>query len=611
MGTTSDDLEATLAQYLDYERVDENREYMSQLAKDSSRRDELQRLLGQRLLFGTAGIRGAMGPGYGQMNDLVIIQTSQGLAHYLLEQFGKSDCSQRGVIIGHDARHNSDRFARLAAVAFLQRGIRVYFSEHIVPTPVIAFGVRHYNCLAGIVVTASHNPKADNGYKVYWSNGAQILSPHDKNIQQSIVAQLRPSSMAWLGRTKSAPELAQKFPGFSLIHREVVDQYMRFIETRIVMARKSSEDPLRIVYTTMHGVGHKFLTRALGLANFQNIHSVKAQQEPDPNFPTVTYPNPEEPGALELAFETASSTGSHLILANDPDADRCAAALFDSATGVRRVLTGNEIGSLLGWWLWHSRPNGGRPASDFCMLSTAVSSRFLATMARIEGFRFVETLTGFKYMGNEAERLMKEQRKEVLFAFEEAIGYMVSSELLDKDGITAAVQLAQCAQHLRDRCNRTLVQQLDWLYLKYGYHYSLNSYFLCMEPEKTKRIFKKLQADLPRHFGDFAVTRVRDLNLGYDSAQADEKPTLPTSSSSFMVSFFVGDEISFTIRTSGTEPKIKYYSEIVAPLGEHMEADAAELAKSAARDRLQRFVDTAIERCLEPLANGLTAAPTK
>lgn len=711
-------IEKAVAEYLSQEKVPQHRQYIEALVKEN-RQDELERLLCKRLTFGTAGIRGCMGPGYGQMNDLVIIQTSQGMVSYLLE-LDRDKVLEKGVIIGHDARHNSARFARLAALAFLQRNIPVYFCDHIVPTPLIAFGVKHYSCYAGIVVTASHNPKQDNGYKVYWTNGAQILSPHDRKIQEHIVKpeNQQPWPQAWQHETlpsggplsssltsltslTSLPSLsapttttttaAEPSKGgwneklLTRVHGDLSKAYFSYIEDIVGDRRQDNQRAgICITFTAMHGVGHMYLSRALDIAGFEDIFPVESQKKPDPDFSTVKFPNPEESGALDMAFETAKHANSRLILANDPDSDRCAAALYEPESDYKRILNGNEIGALLGWWRWHcfwqlqqqrndsnntsnnnsdnAPTSSGAPPSksstttttgvadveeprsppldasqsegstqeqyfrhkpaDCYMISSAVSSKILQSMARVEGFQFAETLTGFKHMANLADRLIKDENKLVLFAFEEAIGYMVDSTILDKDGISAAVQLAQCAAYVANNFDRTLEQQLDWIYTLYGYHYSLNSYYTCSNAAIIREIFTNLQKDYPKSFASsspskkgtagcsFRVTRVRDLNSGYDSSTPDKRAELPSSSSSYMLTFFVEDDITFTIRTSGTEPKIKYYSEIVANLAEFVaggtwpldsnEQKRLEAAKQAARQRLQRLVEAAIERCLRP-----------
>lgn len=658
-----DDLSDRVKEYIKFERNDEHRDVIKKLFADKNK-EELKRLFQHRLTFGTAGIRGRMGPGYSQMNDLVIIQTSQGLVSYLIEVHGLQTCRARGVIIGHDARHNSDRFARLAALAFLNKSIPVYYCEYIIPTPLVAFGVKQFNCLCGIMITASHNPKQDNGYKVYWSNGAQILSPHDRNIQRHIEEpeNQEPWTGAWrheylaasntpyppLDRSQSE-RMPKDLEGlFKPIHAPLTKSYFAYIQRLVGDRRVQNQSAsISITYTTMHGVGHTYLTRALDIAGFDDVFPVEAQKKPDPEFSTVKFPNPEEAGALDLAFQTASHANSSLILANDPDADRCAVALYDTTTQSRRILTGNELGALLGWWSWHcyqtklnsafpvinpfnDEPEDGQTSlltaeqkppkkpEDCYMLSTAVSSRFLQSMARVEGFKFIETLTGFKYMGNVAHDLIENQDKCVLFAYEEAIGYMVDSQILDKDGISAAIQLAQCAAHLKNRDERTLEGQLDWLYQRYGYHYSINSYFICNEPRTIHAIFHALQSNYPKSFGskerpdEFKVTRIRDLNNGFDNGSPGNKATLPVSANSFMVTFFIGNEIQFTIRTSGTEPKIKYYSEIVASLSQTTATSTSVLATSSDIDdsqqqakieiqvKLRRFLDAAIEKCLRP-----------
>lgn len=696
--------------YLEWERIESHKVFVKQLI-DNKDHVTLKKIIGTRLTFGTAGIRGPMGPGFGQMNDLVIIQTAQGLVSYLLRI--ETNLRHRGVIIGNDARHNSSKFARLTAVAFLQKGIPVYFCDHIIPTPFVAFGVRNYNCAAGVVVTASHNPKHDNGFKVYLSNGAQLLSPHDKNIQAHIemAENLKPWSKAWqeeklisatqhtFGKPvspipKAMNQVAARQCQLDrewkeLLHRiqgDLCQRYYAYLETLIDDRKESNSSAnICITYTTLHGVGHMYLSRALDLAGFDEVFPVELQKKPDPEFSTVRYPNPEENGALDLAFETAKHANSNLILANDPDSDRLGAAVYKPQTNYRRILTGNEIGALLGWWIWFcyksnsfsvtakmkgpkqstvasvfkdtsqdedsdsenisqslssyiskeedenpstkpqsaSKAIAKRKPSDCFMVASTVSSTFLRSMAKIEGFNFVQTLTGFKHMANYADDLYKTSygTKKVLFAFEEALGFMVDTTVLDKDGISAAIQLAQCAAYCNREYNRNLEDQLEYLYSVYGYHYCINSYYTCTDQDKIKEIFTSLQANYPTNFGGvsssgqnkFRVTRVRDLNNGYDSGEADKIAKLPVSSSSFMVTFFLEHDITITFRTSGTEPKIKYYSEICAKITPN-EMDADKILsgmyevdvgkqskiKDAARRKLSRLVELAVETCLKP-----------
>ncbi|RWS27633.1 phosphoglucomutase-2-like protein [Leptotrombidium deliense] len=555
---------------------------------------KLECLLLERQSFGTAGIRGKMGAGYSGMNDLVVIQTSQGLAKYLLEY--DPNCQQKGVVIGFDARHNSDRFAKRAAAAFIQKNIPVYLFSKCVPTPFVPFGIKLFNASCGIVVTASHNPKDDNGYKVFFSNGAQILSPHDKNIQKCIEECLAPWEKAW---------------DLSLVNKckdpfnDVSEKYYESLKKRILDSDMIKNCDLKVTYTVLHGVGHNYVTEAFKVLGLQNYYAVKEQMEPNPDFPTAPFPNPEETGVLDLSIKRANETDSSLIIANDPDVDRCAAAERQE-DGSFKIFTGNEIGTLLGWWLWlkHKLQNPDVVASDCYMIASAVSSKNLASIAKKEGFNFLETLTGFKWMGNRADELIK-TGKTVLFAYEEAIGYMCGSYVLDKDGITAAVELAQMSAYLKTVKQSNLKKQLSEIYKIYGYHHNINSYFLCYDQRVIRSIFERMANfngvnTYPNQIGKYKVTRVRDLQRGFDSGTAKHKPELPSSPSNFMLTFYFDNGVTVTVRTSGTEPKIKYYSEIIAAPDDQNWSRLQYL--------LNDVISSVVEILLEPEKNGLQKA---
>ena len=494
--------------------------------------DILRQLLLNRQKFGTAGIRGVMRAGYNSMNDLVIIQTTQGLCQYLVQHYGLEVLKKNGVVIGFDGRHNSKRFAKLSSAVFIQKNISVYLFDTIVPTPFIPFGIKTLKSMAGIMITASHNPKEDNGYKVYFANGSQIIGPHDANIQKCIEENLEPWPGSW-----SLAALDQVINPM----KHVSTEYYKSIKKRIVDAEIIKNTDLRFTYTSLHGVGHEYLTQALTLCGFPSFFPTEEQMRPDPEFPTVTFPNPEEgKGVLNLAIKTANFNSSTIILANDPDADRCAVAEKkpldpDEVNGPEseaieswRIFNGNEIGALLGWWLWHKHKDLFRDktsASDCYMMSSSVSSKILETMASKEGFNFIETLTGFKWMGNKSWDLTvgTNNQKKVLFAFEEAIGFMCGTDVLDKDGISAAIEVAQLAAYVKAEFGYTLADQLNHIYMKYGYHTSLNSYFICHEKKTIDKIFKRLssfdgnEGTYPKSIGPYLVKRVRDLNRGYDS----------------------------------------------------------------------------------------------
>ncbi|XP_043829378.1 phosphoglucomutase-2 [Dromiciops gliroides] len=563
-------LDQAAAQWLRWDKNPKTLEMVKKMVADNNR-EELQKCFGSRMAFGTAGLRAAMGPGIAQMNDLTIIQTTQGLCRYLEKTF--SDLKKRGVVISFDARAHSStggsskRFAQLAATAFISQGIPVYLFSNITPTPFVPYAVSHLNLCAGIMVTASHNPKQDNGYKVYWDNGAQIISPHDKGISQAIEENQEPWTKAWDDSIINNNPLLHD--PYSTINKDYFEELKKYCFHRNV--NKSST--LKFVHTSVHGVGHDFVQSAFKAFDFVPPDAVPEQKVPDPEFPTVKYPNPEEgKGVLTLSFALAEKTQAKIILANDPDADRLAVA-EKQESGEWKVFSGNETGALLGWWLftsWKEKNQDRNALKDLYMLSSTVSSKILRAIALKEGFHFEETLTGFKWMGNRAKQLI-DQGKTVLFAFEEAIGYMCCPFVLDKDGVSAAVIIAELASFLATK-NLSLAQQLKAIYVEYGYHITKASYFICHDQNIIKNLFENLRNydgknTYPKTCGKFEVSGVRDLTTGYDSSQPDKKAILPTSKSSQMITFTFANGGVATMRTSGTEPKIKYYSELCVPPG--------------------------------------------
>uniref|UniRef100_A0A8C7X0A2 Phosphoglucomutase 2 n=1 Tax=Oryzias sinensis TaxID=183150 RepID=A0A8C7X0A2_9TELE len=345
-----------------------------------------------------------------------------GFCCYLEQTFG--DLKERGVVIGYDARAHppsggsSKRFASLAAAVFTSRGVPVHLFSDITPTPFVPFTVSHLSLCAGIMITASHNPKQDNGYKVYWENGAQIVSPHDKGISKAIEGNLEPWPESWNA------EEALKSPLLKDPYQDVHTQYFKAIQKLCHYRDINKSSKVKIVHTSVHGVGHTFVQSAFKAFDLPPPYAVEEQKDPDPEFPTVKYPNPEEgEGVLTLSFALAEKEGASVVLANDPDADRLAVA-EKQESGLWRVFSGNELGALLGWWLfscWKQQNPEAAVLKNLYMLSSTVSSKILRAIALKEGFHFEETLTGFKWMGNRAKELI-DQGNTVLFAFEEAIG---------------------------------------------------------------------------------------------------------------------------------------------------------------------------------------------
>ncbi len=547
---------------------------------DLDHKTELEKRLRHRMAFGTAGLRASMDAGYAHMNALTILQTSQGLAKYIKSVFTEQQ-DNLGVVIGFDGRRNSARFARLTATVLLNAGFkRVYLFPNIVPTPYVPFTVRKFNLHAGVMVTASHNPMNDNGYKVYWNTGAQIISPHDSGIAAAIEESLDVASEQWddskvLSRTIDATE-------------EVTKDFFESMKSVLLNEKKepSSGSNTPIVYTAMHGVGTVFALRAMKqVAGMTSVSPVLEQCFPDPYFRTVEFPNPEEgKSSLNLAIKTANLNNANIILANDPDADRLAAAeRLSSDPKSFKIFSGNEIGALLGWWQVFKAKKAGKRPDSLAMLSSTVSSGILNSIAKKEGMYFEETLTGFKFMGTRTKELEEDNKfpqgvvhnnnekknLEVIFAFEEAIGFMCGSRVRDKDGVTAAAVMCDMIQYFvsQNKEGWSLQQQLNEIYAEYGLHLSHNSYVVSKDPAKTNEMFESFRngGKYIESVGGSKVLAVRDLVTGYDSSRPDKKALLPLSKSSPMITCELENGVRFTVRASGTEPKVKFYTEIVSP----------------------------------------------
>ena len=557
---------------------------------DKEDSEALEKSLKPRIAFGTAGLRGEMKAGYAHMNLLVVTQAAQGLYKYCEEKFPK-DLKEKGIVVGYDGRYNSLEFARRTAAVFASKGVHVHLFSEVVPTPFVSFGVKYLGARAGIMVTASHNPAADNGYKVYWSNASQITAPHDKGIAKSILDNLEPWPLN-VGQLLSAEEGL-----VSDCTVKVSEAFFSTIQDWCFHRAVNERSNLSIVFTPMHGVGGKWVTKAFASFGLKPFHPVMAQLYPDPDFPTVEYPNPEEgKGALELAFATADRVDSRIVIANDPDSDRLAAA-EKNQKGEWRVFSGNEIGTLLAAWSLsnYCRKHPTADKSKLLFVNTTVSSKMIAHMARKEGIHYEECLTGFKWIGDTALRLA-DQGYTLIFAFEQAIGYMIGDVCPDKDGVRTAAIFAEMCNVLAAE-NITLAAKLDSLYDEYGYMASKDHYFFCHDPKVMNSIFddiKTANGEYPKSMGKYPIARVRDLKSpGFDSGTDDHKPVLPVGSSP-MITFFFENGAVFTLRGSGTEPKLKYYTELPGNRG-----DADEILK----DMISVMVDT----ILKPEKNGLIA----
>lgn len=547
---------------------------------DANDEAALELRLRKRIAFGTAGLRSSMRAGFAHMNSLTILQASHGLADYVLSQ---PNSNRPSVVIGYDARHNSQKFARLTAAAFLSKSVKVLWFGQLVHTPLVPFAVSQYGATAGVMVTASHNPKADNGYKVYWANGCQIIPPRDADIARAIdiVAEAGEGTKGWDESWNE--QLVDGHSDVEVIFAKATREYLGSLR-ELVWPMPSVEMVMPFTYTPLHGVGLPFLRQIAHDMWFRgnNLSVVKAQASPDPDFPTVPFPNPEEKGALDLAIQDAEKNATTIIIANDPDADRFAAA-ERIAKGRWHQFTGNQMGILLASHVYDTY-QGNR--SRLTMLASAVSSKMLAAMAAKEDFHFVETLTGFKWLGNVAQDLSNQGRKPV-FAYEEAIGYMFPSVVWDKDGIAAAAVFLSAWQRWKKQ-GLTPYQKLQQLYERYGYFEDANTYLISPSPVVTNQVFEDArvlnEGSRPEMVGSRRILRWRDLTVGYDSGTEDGKPELPVDASAQMISCELED-VTFTARGSGTEPKIKLYIEGKA----RSSAQAKELAGEVLQDLLREW----------------------
>ena len=506
---------------------------------DPATRDELQSLIDandvdalqdrfvERLQFGTAGLRGALGAGPNRMNRVIVAQAAAGLAAYLLDH--ASADARPSVVVGYDARHNSDVFARDTAEIMEGAGVHAFLLPTHLPTPVLAFAIRHLGCSAGVMVTASHNPPQDNGYKVYLEDSSQIVPPADADISAAIDA---------VGRVDEMP----RSDAYETLGDDVAAAYV----DAVVALPGDGPREVVAVYTPMHGVGRDTLVDAVARAGFPPLHVVREQGDPDPDFPTVVFPNPEEPGAMDLALKLASEVGADVIVANDPDADRCAVGVREGES--YRMLTGDQVGVLLADFLLRRGVAGTYGSS-------IVSSDLLGRQAAAFGQPWEQTLTGFKWLG---------KIPTLVFGYEEALGYSVAPDIArDKDGVSAIITVLEMAAELKAD-GRSLIDRLDDIYREHGLHGTSQLSVRVDDLSIISRAMDVLRTSPPTVLGGLDVTSVDDLADGYHGLPPTDGIRLGLDGGARIIA-----------RPSGTEPKLKCYIEVVIPVTDSIESARA------------------------------------
>ena len=524
------------------------------------------------LEFGTGGLRGILGAGSNRMNVYTVRKATQGLANYINKEAG----GQRGVAIAFDSRRMSPEFAKETALCLAANGIKAYVFESLRPTPELSFALRKLGCMAGIVVTASHNPPEYNGYKVYWEDGAQITAPRDKEI----IGEVNAIADYGMARTMDFQEAKDKGL-YQVIGKEIDESYMEELKKLVIhpeIVRQQGKD-MKIVYTPLHGTGNLPVRRILKELGFENVYVVPEQELPNGDFPTVSYPNPEDKNAFLLALKLARQVDADVVLATDPDADRLGIYAKNGETGEYEPFTGNMSGMIILEYILSRKQAAGRIPANGAVVTTIVSGKMSREIAKEYHVERIETLTGFKYIGEQIKFFEQDHSREFLFGYEESYGCLVGTHARDKDAVVAVMALCEAAAYYRS-LGLTLCQQMECLFEKYGYFKE----GLCtvtmkgMEGAgKIRELLENIRKKPPKTIGNYPVTRFRDYEKGtvWDCEAGRELPSgLPKSN---VLYFDLGESAWCCIRPSGTEPKVKFYMGVKGTNREDAEKQLEEL----------------------------------
>ena len=508
----------------------------------------------KELEFGTAGLRGVMGAGTNRMNKYTVGKATQGLANYILERGTES----KGVAISYDSRNNSKEFGLQTALILNANGIKTYLFENLRPVPELSFAVRNLGCTAGVMITASHNPAKYNGYKVYWDDGAQIISPVDKQIIEKV------RDIKSFSEIKTISEEDAKNKGlFNLLGKEIDDKYLDVLKKSIINSEviKQVGKDLKIVYTPFHGTGNTVAKRLLNEIGFENVYVVPEQAEPDGNFPTVDYPNPEDKNAFKMALDLAKEKDADLVLATDPDADRLGIYSKNDKTGEYMEYTGNMSGLLIADYRISQMKEKGILPENGMIVTTIVSSELAKAIAKNYNLECIEVLTGFKYIGAVMKEAEIKKDKTYLFGFEESYGCLIGDYARDKDGIAAVMSLCEAASYYKSK-GKTLWEAMQDIFEKYGY-YKESQVSITLEgaegAKKIKEMMDKMRNTEISEIGDYKVLTFRDIenNIKKDIQTGEVTETgLPKSN---VLYYELENDSWCCIRPSGTEPKIKVY----------------------------------------------------
>ena len=539
-------------------------EWLSNPYFDEATKEELRAIEGNEneikerfymdLEFGTAGLRGIIGAGINRMNIYVVRRATQGLANYIIKQ----GAANKGVAIAYDSRHMSPEFAMEAAMTLAANGIKAYKFESLRPTPELSFAVRELGCVAGINITASHNPPEYNGYKVYWEDGAQFTPPHDKGVTEEVLA------IEDLSTVKTTDETSATAAGlYQVIGQEIDDKYIAQVKAQVVNQKAIDEmqDQITIVYTPLHGTGNIPARRVMKEIGFTHVYVVPEQELPDGDFPTVSYPNPEAKEAFELGLKLAKEKNADLVLATDPDADRLGVYVKDTKSGEYIPLTGNMSGSLLCEYVLSQKQAAGKIPADGQVVKSIVSTNLIDAVAKSYGAELIEVLTGFKWIGKQILKNETTGHGTYLFGMEESYGCLIGTYARDKDAISATAALCEAAAYYKQK-GMTLWDAMIAMYEKYGYYKDAVKAIGLSGIEglaKIQSIMETLRNNTPTEVGGYKVTSARDYKLDTikNMATGEVKPTgLPSSN---VLYYDLEDGAWICVRPSGTEPKIKFY----------------------------------------------------